>query len=692
MRMMQTKQKMKLFLLLCIIFTITTCVYNFDRKQNDSEFESAVLWSDDFEDGDMTGWTIYDYPDKEISNWFVEQGYLIQTSNIGKGKLGTQAVAGDATWTDYTLSANVVSTDDDYIGVLFRYQDPENYYRLSLSSQVSKIRLEKCVDGTLQDMGYLDEMWPECRFNISVDVRGDSIKVYLDQQAYFAITDTSFSHGKVGLVSYHNDASFFDDITVYDKLEIRVDEPVFQFSRRPYLQNVLGDSAVVMWRTNLEQNSLVEFGLSKTETQKITSRNLGMNHEVTLKGLQAGEQYFYRAISGTLMSEWTQFRAAKPASEPFRFAMYGDNRTNFLRHQEIVASITEEVPDFVLNSGDVINSGLRPDWDTEYFEPLAGLIKSTPVYIAIGNHENNTRYHPIDKISAESDSSYAQYFKEYFAFPKKDYEYYYSFTYGNAFFIFIDNNLAGYPDRDFPDMTAGSAQYRWLEEQLQSSEAQAAKWLFVAGHIPIFSAVYPVDYYLNREHLWPLFKTYDVDIYFSGHIHDYERAYVDGITHIVSGGGGGPQNTNVRTMTDIRTRRTNYHYCIIDVDNTELRLLVKDSDQNVMDQLVLNKQVNGTINSDLVFPETLTLAVDQEQSNEVPVRIRLGLPSESDYSINIYDSTGKLVKNLINAHAQTGTYWVHWNKIDLDGISVPDGVYTCQVETTSAKAEVEINL
>ena len=659
---------------------------------NTSTQQLNVLWSDDFEDGDMSGWVIHDDVEDEISNWFVDQGYLIQVSNIGKGKLGTNAVAGQTDWTDYTISTNVVSSDDDYIGILFRYQDPENYYRFSLSSQISKIRLEKRVNGKFHTIGLLDKMWPECRFNISVDVCGDSIKVYLDQQEYFAITDSSFNHGKVGFASYHNDASFFDDITVYDKLEIKVDEPVLQFSRNPYLQNVLGDSAVVMWRTNLEQNSQVEFGQSMTETRRVTSQNLGMNHELTLKGLQAGEQYYYRVSSGSLTSEWTLFRAAKPASEPFRFAMYGDNRTNFLRHQEIVASITKEVPDFVLNSGDVINSGLRPDWDTEYFDPLAELINSTPVYISIGNHENNSRNRPPDTISPESDSSYAHYFKEYFAPPEKDHEYYFSFTYGNTFFIFIDNNLAGYPERDFPDMTAGSAQYLWLEEQLQSTEAQAAEWLFVAGHIPIFSAVYPVDYYLNRDHLWPLFKKYDVDIYFSGHIHDYERAYVDGITHIVSGGGGGPQNTNVRNITDIRKRITSYHYCIIDVDDSALKFVVKDRDQNIMDQFVINKDLDNATNLELAYPEDLSLTVKPPSSNKVPVFIRLALPNESDYSINVYNSSGELINNLINAHAQKGSYWIHWKKDDLDGFKVPTGTYTCQVETPTAKVQVQINL
>ncbi|MBT4129872.1 MAG: hypothetical protein HON27_16615 [Candidatus Marinimicrobia bacterium] len=673
-----------------ILAGINTCAIWIDHHRTTAE--PKLLWHEDFEDADFSDWVIHDDVEDEISNWFVDQGYLIQTSNIGKGKLGTHAVAGETEWTDYTLSANVVSTDDDYIGVLFRYQDPQNYYRFSLSSQVSKIRLEKRINGEFHTLGHIEEMWPECRFNISIDVRGDSIKVYLDGQIYFAIADTSFDHGNVGFSSYHNDASFLDDISVYDKFEIKHDEQALQFDRKPYLQNVLGDSAVVMWRTNLVQNSQVEFGLSVTETQVVSSQNLAFNHELTLTGLQAGAQYFYRVTSGTLMSDWVQFQAAKSASEPFRFALYGDNRTNFLRHQEIVASITEEAPDFVINSGDVVNSGLRPDWDTEYFNPLQDLISSTPVYVALGNHENNTLYGQKYADSPEQNPAYSRYFKEYFSFPENEHEVYYSFTYGNTFFIFIDNNLAAYSERDFPDITPGSAQFRWLEEQLKSPEAQAAEWLLVAGHIPIFSAVYPVDYILNREYLWPLFKKYDVDMYFSGHIHDYERAYVDGITHIVSGGGGGPQNTNVRNIVDIRKRKNNYHYCIIDVDSSELSFTVRDKDQNIMDEFVINKHPRKLSNVDMTPPEVLMLTVNPARSQKVPLMIRLDLPSESDYDISIHNSQGKLIKSLIDGHAQQGRYWLHWKKDDLDGILVPAGTYTCQVKTTSATAQIDIEV
>lgn len=682
---MRLKQIKVVSLLGFLLFILAACVGvgSSPPEQGLGPNNSAVIWRDDFEDGDMVGWTIHDYPDHEISNWYVEAGYLIQQSNIGKGKLGTQAVAGQADWTDYTLSANVVSTDDDYIGVLFRYQDPENYYRFSLSSQISKIRLEKRVDGVFETIGFLEEMWPECRFNISVDVRGDSIKVYLDQMEYFSIVDTSLSWGKVGFATYHNNASFFNDITVYDNLKITRNKSLY-FDRVPYLQNVLGDSAVIMWGSSQAQNSQVEYGLSRGETQTILMDDRVKIHEVVLPDLQQGQQYTYRVSSGSLVSDWYIFRTAKTTEQAFRFALYGDNRTNFLRHSEVVSAISAQTPDFIINTGDVVMNGLRPDWDTELFDPLQDLLTSTPIYVSVGNHENNT----LGTTSPDQEQiPYSHYFSKYFSFPDKPHETYYSFEYGNAFFIFFDNNLAAYTDRAFPDIASGSSQHQWLEKQLSSPAAQNAEWLFVTAHIPIMSKV---RYKLNEDQIWPLFKKYGVDFYFSGHVHDYERSYVDGIYHIISGGGGGPQDHPVRNQADIRKQRTSYHYCLIDINGSTLDLSFRDREQRVMDQVVIDKRFSNS-HKDLSIPKKLTLK-SEPGSPGVPVIFELSLPLDGEFNISIYNDKGDIIKYLVDRYAPAGTYWLNWVGDDADGFIVPNGNYICKVNTGTEQAQTQIIL
>jgi len=634
--------------------------------------QEVLLWNDDFEDGDSDGWVFYNDV-AGTSNWFVEQGYLIQTSNIGANLLGTHAVSGLTTWENYTVSANLVSTDDDYIGVLFRYQNAENYYRVCISSQARRIRLEKFQDGILETLRTVNMMWPLCTYNITIDAQYDTLAVYLNQIRFFEVTDNSFNHGRVGFMTINNNGAFLDDIAVYDRLEVEPPAHSLAITRGPYLQNVLGDSAVVMWRSNQPTNSSVEYGLSTTETNLIESPTFKYNHEMVLRGLIRGQEYVYRVISNDQVSDWYQFSSAKPDYEPFSFALIGDNRTNFLRHGEISAAISEETPDFLLNTGDVVQYGPRPDWDTEFFNPLSDLIKTMPIYVAIGNHELE-----------------APYFSEYFSFPDPVHEHYYSFQYGNTFFIFLDNNIAAYPTGNYPALDEGSDQYSWLEDQLSSPAAQNAEWLFVLGHIPIYSVGTNNNFDLNRDVLLPLLLDYCVDIFFAGHIHNYERGYSEGLYHIISGGAGGPLSHQVRDLPEITEYSANYHYCMIDVNGSLLSFQIKDKNQNMLDQFLINKDPDSVVDKDPVNPQQLTLHNYPNPFN-VSTMIQFSLPIESDYSIKIYDISGRLVKILAEGFTRAGTYWLHWDGDNSSGLLVSSGVYICHIVTDLGNSQVKLN-
>ncbi len=633
---------------------------------------SNLLWSDDFEDGDADGWLFYDDATGS-SNWFVEGGYLNQISDIGANSLGTHAVAGLASWDNYTLSANLISTDDDYIGVLFRYQNAGNYYRLVISSQAGRIYLQKRVEGILETMDQLTMMWPLCTYNIAVDVQNDSITVYLNNEQYFAVLDTSFEAGRVGFTTIYNNGSFFDDIEVYDRLDIQPFDNSLVINRGPYLQNVLGDSATVMWRTNLHTNSIVEYGLSEAVTELVGITTATKNHEIVLRNLLRDQEYVYRVFSNAEVSEWSTFRSAKLPNDPYSFALLGDNRTNFMRHGEISAAIAEETPDFLINVGDVVQYGPRPDWDTEFFNPMADLIKSMPIYVSIGNHEKESRN-----------------FSEYFAFPDPDHEHYYSFEYGNTFFIFLDNNIAAYPTADYPALDEESDQYAWLEEQLGSAAAQDAEWLFVLGHVPIYSVGTSNNYPINRDLILPLLLDYGVDIYFAGHIHDYERGFSEGLHHIISGGAGGPLNHQVRALPEITEYAANYHYCMIQVSGSVVGFQIKDKHQNLLDQFVIAKDHVSISDNEPVQPQQLKLYNYPNPFN-ASTMVAFSLPQPGEYTITIYDIMGRPIKVLAEGFAQAGTYWLHWDGDDSQGQIVPSGIYTCHIRTASGSTQIKMS-
>ena len=94
-------------------------------------------WGDNFDDGNYDGWTVVDVAPfaSGPSNWTVRNNELLQTSNIFTTEneysvfTGTHVFTGNGNWTDYYFLSRITSTDDDGVGILFRYRDEKNYYR-----------------------------------------------------------------------------------------------------------------------------------------------------------------------------------------------------------------------------------------------------------------------------------------------------------------------------------------------------------------------------------------------------------------------------------------------------------------------------------------------------------------------------------------------------------------------------------
>jgi len=117
---------------------------------------SESLLSEDFTDGNYNGWALVDQGTNDgPMSWSAATGVMVQSSNVYTlpvgtelPKLGTYAYwQGGTGWTDYTTEVTIKSADDDAIGIMFRYQDKNNYYRFSWDKQRSYRRLVKCVNG-----------------------------------------------------------------------------------------------------------------------------------------------------------------------------------------------------------------------------------------------------------------------------------------------------------------------------------------------------------------------------------------------------------------------------------------------------------------------------------------------------------------------------------------------------------------
>jgi hypothetical protein len=181
-----------------------------------------VLLSEDFSDGDHNGWSILtEAAEQGPADWYVDNGWLVQGSNVfsypAAGEIekpGTYALyPAGAAWGDYRLSALVSSDDDDAIGIMFRYQDNDNYYRFSMDRQRKYRRLVKKVNGQYYLLAGDDFRYAKGQsYRVEVIAEGSSIEVYMDGELAFSVIDDSIAQGALAMYCWGNAGSLFDDI------------------------------------------------------------------------------------------------------------------------------------------------------------------------------------------------------------------------------------------------------------------------------------------------------------------------------------------------------------------------------------------------------------------------------------------------------------------------------------------------
>ena len=189
---------------------------------------NSVLLDERFHDARLINWSVVDDPDtiEGPSDWRVEDGWLHQHSNIWGRRgdfigrwFGTYLVAGDAGWEDYTLSVKAKPIDDDGFGVVFRYQDPDHFYRLLFlqdglsGGPITRLDRRKGSDYTWLwsvERGYR----PATEVMIQVKVAGDKIAASVDGRQLFEVKDGSYGRGKIGLFCYAQKGQAFDDVRV----------------------------------------------------------------------------------------------------------------------------------------------------------------------------------------------------------------------------------------------------------------------------------------------------------------------------------------------------------------------------------------------------------------------------------------------------------------------------------------------
>jgi len=412
-------------------------------------------------------------------------------------------------------------------------------------------------------------------------------------------------------------ASSLTAFTVYAQT---VSFPGPEFLGRPTANsatvNVVADAAI---------EAYFEYGLASgiyTSQTPAVSAVANTPIEVVIDGLRADTPYYYRMVyrrvgaSSWIYRDEHSFRTQRARGGSYTFTLtadshlgqYGGQTTNEKTlYQQTLLNVRNDRPDFHIDLGDTFAMDPSPlgtgmteaEADAAYMieRPYMGLISgSVPIFLAIGNHENEEGWNFDDTFTAP-DQSLARvgmkYRKLYFPNPVPDGFYsgnadplpvaiggdtyredYYAWEWGDALFVVLDpyhysmvwpseggtyggEGQDGEKGGDRWDWTLGIKQYLWFKDVLEKSNAKY-KFVFshhVTGGATVYGrgGVSAAPYFewggRNADGTWgwntkrPASEGWDVPIhqlmvangvtaYIHGHDHIYAMEKLDGIVYL----------------------------------------------------------------------------------------------------------------------------------------------------------------
>ncbi len=189
---------------------------------------NAKTWSFDSDEADAApaGFTVGRTGKGAEGKWLVKAvpdapsggKVLAQTDGDRTDSRFPVAVADEPTLKDLRLSVKckpVAGKVDQGCGLVFRYQDPDNYYVTRANALEDNVRLYHVVEGRRGQLAGWDGkvasgVWHDLR----VDAKGDHIEVYFDGKKVLDARDATYGGaGKVGVWTKADSIIYFDDLS-----------------------------------------------------------------------------------------------------------------------------------------------------------------------------------------------------------------------------------------------------------------------------------------------------------------------------------------------------------------------------------------------------------------------------------------------------------------------------------------------
>ena len=339
--------------------------------------------------------------------------------------------------------------------------------------------------------------------------------------------------------------------------EAEIPEGPYKPHKMPYSMSPTTSSVKVLWQMAEETkatSAIVWYGTDKDHLKDsiVTDSGWmvegeGYMHIVDITGLQANTRYYYQVGDAKRRCEKVSSTMTAPeAGTAYRIFtlsdIHGNSCKNWSNMQDFICALEPNIA--IFNGDHVSDVGADRLWNGYFFTPGEQFLSCTPFMSSAGNHETGVP-------STKRWSSCYDYFWQFSHGESEDSitdprgEAYFSFPYGNADMVVI--NING--DASSPAFLPGSKQYEWLDETLNAS---TAPWIFIFGHVGIYTSGYHGQWSAEPKQVAPLLEKYASAgkriIYFCGDDHSFEHLYKDGVHYVRPGCG---RNSNYKQQTGL---------------------------------------------------------------------------------------------------------------------------------------------
>jgi len=304
---------------------------------------------------------------------------------------------------------------------------------------------------------------------------------------------------------------------------------VLEINRSPYIQKVSTDRGTVRWRTTAPSDTVVKYGDSSTNLNKIfTITENALDHVAEITGLDPETVYYYQIISSNATETINEgatddyfFKTYPAEKRDTRIWVIGDSGTGNTNQANVYNSYrthtgTAHTDVWLMLGDNAYNSGTDTEFQSAVFNAYPELLRTTCMWSCIGNHESYT-------------SGGAPYI-DIHSFPTNGEcggiasgtERYYSFDHGDIHFVCLDSQTSS----NVNDVPGGGGMIDWLETDLKATDKN---WIIAYFHHgPYTKGSHDSDaegqHIQVRKYLTPLLEKYGVDLVLSGHSHCYERS------------------------------------------------------------------------------------------------------------------------------------------------------------------------